>query len=227
MSHTLAIVLLLAGCRSTQSPRSVDLGTEALLARSGQATFYAADGAGHCSFLPSPDDLMVVALNTADYAGARWCGACLLVRYRDKTLRLRVVDSCPTCAAGDIDLSREAFARLADPDIGILDVDWQIVPCELSAAVRFRYNDLASRWWLAVQVQQSRYPVRRFEARPAGSGDYAELPRAEYNYFVRETGLGDGPFDFRLTDIRGEQIVEEAVPFSPGASIVGSAQFSP
>src|SRR5687768_12061183 len=45
----------------------------------GDATYYDADGSGNCGFEASPGDLLVAAINTADYAGAVACGACIAV----------------------------------------------------------------------------------------------------------------------------------------------------
>ena len=45
-------------------------GTPLSAVRSGEGTFYGATGAGNCSFDASPQDLMVAAMNQADYAGA-------------------------------------------------------------------------------------------------------------------------------------------------------------
>ena len=39
----------------------------------GEATYYAADGTGNCSFDAS-SDLMVAAISGPDYALAAWCG---------------------------------------------------------------------------------------------------------------------------------------------------------
>ena len=43
--------------------------------RTGEGTYYNADGTGNCSFDPSPEDLMVAAMNHADYDNAALCGA--------------------------------------------------------------------------------------------------------------------------------------------------------
>jgi hypothetical protein len=43
----------------------------------GQATYYAADGSGNCSFDAAPGDPLVAAMNDADYAA---CGGVWRVR---------------------------------------------------------------------------------------------------------------------------------------------------
>src|SRR5215468_659791 len=75
---------------------------------SGDGTYYAADGTGNCSFDASPNDLMVAAMNDPDYQDAAWCGACLAVTGPKGTVTVRVVDRCPECKHGDLDLSPQA-----------------------------------------------------------------------------------------------------------------------
>ncbi len=68
---------------------------------SGQATYYDfADGSGACSFEPSPNDLMVAAMNAPDYAGAAACGSCARVFGPNGEITVRIVDLCPECPRG-------------------------------------------------------------------------------------------------------------------------------
>src|SRR5256885_10691862 len=58
---------------------------------SGSGTYYDADGTGNCGFDASPNDLIVAAMNHADYGVADWCGACLQVSGPNGTATVRVV----------------------------------------------------------------------------------------------------------------------------------------
>jgi hypothetical protein len=81
----------------------------------GNGTFYAATGAGNCSFEAS-SNRMIGAMNKQDYANSQACGDFLAVTGPSgKTITIKVVDQCPECQPGDIDLSAEAFAKLAAP----------------------------------------------------------------------------------------------------------------
>ncbi|HTJ80909.1 MAG TPA: expansin EXLX1 family cellulose-binding protein, partial [Polyangiaceae bacterium] len=81
---------------------------------SGDATYYDfADGSGNCSFPATPDDLMVGAMNHTDYADSAVCGACADVTGPNGTVHIRIVDQCPECPQGNIDLSPEAFAVIS------------------------------------------------------------------------------------------------------------------
>ncbi|MFW5741600.1 MAG: expansin EXLX1 family cellulose-binding protein, partial [Myxococcota bacterium] len=173
---------------------------------SGEGTFYGADGSGNCSFDPSPHDLMVAAMNESDYAGSEACGGCIHVVGPDGEVTVRIVDRCPECAPGDVDLSAEAFAQIADPADGRVPITWTDVRCEVSGPIVYRFKEGSSRWWTAIQVRNTRWAVRSLEVKIGGS--YVEVPREMYNYFVYAAGMGEGPYDLRVTDIRG-QVLED------------------
>ena len=90
----------------------------------GIATYYNANGDGACMFGPSPGDLMVSAMNSPEYGNAAACGAYVHVIGPKGQVTVRIVDLCPECNAGHLDLSREAFARIADLPQGRVDITW-------------------------------------------------------------------------------------------------------
>lgn len=96
---------------------------------SGQATYYAADGRGACGFKATPNDLMVAAMNGAQY-NKGWCGQCVLVTGpKGTSIKVRIVDLCPGCAQGGLDLSKEAFAAISPLSAGRIKITWHVVPC--------------------------------------------------------------------------------------------------
>ncbi len=80
----------------------------------GIATYYYATGSGACLFGASPSDLMVAAMNGDEYDNSAYCGGYVRVKGPKGEVTVRIVDLCPGCEAGHLDLSREAFARIAD-----------------------------------------------------------------------------------------------------------------
>ncbi|CAL9594531.1 hypothetical protein SUDANB126_05304 [Streptomyces sp. enrichment culture] len=96
---------------------------------SGVATHYdAGDGNGACLYGPSPD-LMVAAMNTTDHETSGACGAYVLVRAAGgASVTVRITDECPSpCAPGQLDLSREAFGKLAGLSAGRIPVTWSLL----------------------------------------------------------------------------------------------------
>ncbi|KAF9581211.1 hypothetical protein BGW38_001862 [Lunasporangiospora selenospora] len=106
----------------------------------GEATYYepslhSATGGfqpGACEFeyINSVYD-HIAALNKADFGSfARLknspaCGQCLRVVGPNGTVDVQVVDMCPGCKSGDVDLTPSAFAEIADIWRGRVKISWQ------------------------------------------------------------------------------------------------------
>lgn len=193
----------------------------------GEATFYDfADGSGNCGFPATPDDLMVGAMNHVDYAASAVCGACVTITGPNATtVAVRVVDQCPECPEGDIDLSPEAFAVIADPALGRVPISWVYSECPVSGPIVYHYKEGSNPYWIAVQIRNHRLPIAKLEAKD-GSGNYVDMPRADYNFFLAEGGLGEGPYSFRVTASTGEVLLDDGIPFVDSGDAPGAAQFS-
>ncbi|MCU0490401.1 MAG: hypothetical protein MUD01_02240 [Chloroflexaceae bacterium] len=192
--------------------------------RTGRGTFYAATGDGNCMFGPSPNDLMVAAMNQIDYANSAICGAFVEITGPRGVVTVRITDRCPECPKGDIDLSREAFARIADPVQGIVPISWRIVSTDISGPIAYRFKDGSNQWWTAVQIRNHRNPIAKFEYQ-LPNGQFREVPRFEYNHFVAEQGMGPGPYTFRVTDIYGNVLSDSNIPLRAEAQFNGAGQF--
>jgi expansin (peptidoglycan-binding protein) len=95
---------------------------------SGRATYYAV-GLGACGGTNS-DSEMVVALNTAQYGntGVRssWCGKRITISNGGNTQTATVVDACPTCSYGSLDMSPALFSALTNGNmgLGVFQMSW-------------------------------------------------------------------------------------------------------
>ena len=190
----------------------------------GEGTYYNATGAGNCSFDPSPQNLMVAALNHVDYADSGLCGAFIHVTGPKGSVVVRIVDQCPECPAGDVDMSPQAFVLIADLITGRVPISWRIVSPAINGPIAYHFKEGSNRYWTAVQIRNHRNPIARFEFRLA-NGSYKAVPRADYNYFVEDTGMDVGPYTFRVTDIYGNILSDANIPFVEGGTISGAAQF--
>ncbi|MFG2025346.1 expansin EXLX1 family cellulose-binding protein [Streptomyces sp. NPDC048825] len=191
----------------------------------GVATAYeAADGDGACLFGPSPD-LMIAAMNATDYEMSRACGAYVLVRAANgKSITVRITNVCPLpCAPGQLDLSQQAFAKLADLKLGRISVTWQLLSPSTSDTISIRYKTGSSPYWCGIQAIGHRNPVARLEVRT--SGGWRQLPRTEYNYFISANGSGCGS-SIRVTDIYGEQLTMTGIALRPNVVQPTGVQFA-
>nr|MDT0662206.1 expansin EXLX1 family cellulose-binding protein [Micromonospora sp. DSM 115978] len=184
--------------------------------RQGKATFYDSGGAGgNCSYPSAPADRMYVALGPSEYADAAACGGYLDVTGPKGKVRVLVMDRCPECPAGHIDLSKEAFAKIADPVRGIVPVSYRAVANPSGVGpLTFRMKDGSSQFWFAVLVGEHGNALRSVEAR-SGSSGWRSAARQDYNYWVVDGGLGAGPYQIRVTDVRGQRAVATGIPMAP------------
>lgn len=86
----------------------------------GDITYYQ-PGLGACGETSSDSDT-VVALSPAEYDGS--CGKTITITKGGKTATAKVVDKCPACASGAIDVSSTVFKSLADMAVGRTQVSW-------------------------------------------------------------------------------------------------------
>jgi expansin (peptidoglycan-binding protein) len=136
----------------------------------GVATAYeAADGNGACLYGPSGGDMMIAAMNHTDYESAKACGAYVLVRAANgASITVRIVNECPLpCAPGQLDLSQQAFAKLAKLSVGRLPITWTLLSPAASGTISIRYKDGSSQWWCGIQAIGHRNPVAALEVRTA------------------------------------------------------------
>ncbi len=222
--HWLAapLLFLLAGCGDTNSGPLLPLGEY----QNGLITFYDATGAGNCSFDASPGDLDVAAINIGQYQKSTMCGACAEVEGPRGTLRVRIVDSCPDCPdKGHLDLSRSAFAKIANPRDGRVPVRWRFVSCPVTGPLRYRFKEGSNPFWTAIQVRNHALPIQKLEW--MNNGRWVEVPRLSYNYFVQTSGMGSGAIRVRVTASNG-QMLEDTLPgVQAEQTLVGKAQFTP
>lgn len=193
----------------------------------GIATYYPATGDGACMFGASPGDLMVAAMNAVEYDNAAYCGAYVHVNGPKGAVTLRIVDLCPECQAGHLDLSQQAFAIIAEIPQGMVNITWQVVSPEISGAIAYHFKDGSNQWWTAVQVRNHRNPIARFEYLNS-SGIWVTVGRTSYNYFVQTgPGMGPGAYTFRVTDSYGNMLVDSNIPHIENGTVNGAAQFPP
>jgi expansin (peptidoglycan-binding protein) len=193
--------------------------------QAGVATWYEATGGGHCGYDPSPGDMDVAAMNAPQFAGSAVCGSCAEIEGPDgKTVRVRIVDSCPECPAGHLDLSKQAFEKISPLVAGKITTRWRIVTCSVEGPVRYRIKEGSNPNWTAIQVRNHRLPVTKFEWQKGGT--WVQVKREPYNYFVEPAGMGTGSVKVRVTASDG-QVLEDTLPSTqPEKTFDGARNFS-
>jgi expansin (peptidoglycan-binding protein) len=185
---------------------------------SGEATHYelAAGGLGNCSYPSPPAGQLYVALSPAEYGAAAACGSYLQVTGPDGSVTAEVIDQCPECQAGHIDLSEQAFARIAPLSAGLVPVSYHTVADPpLPAPLAMLVKTGSSAYYLALLPINNGNPLASVAVRE-DSGGWQELARTTYGYWLASSGAGPGPFTVRLTDSLGHQATVTGITISPG-----------
>ncbi|MEZ4641438.1 MAG: expansin EXLX1 family cellulose-binding protein [Chloroflexota bacterium] len=107
-----------------------------------------------------------------------------------------------------------------------MPITWQLVSYPVDGPIVYHFKEGSNQWWTAVQIRNHRNPIMRVEWRDGG-GVYHDIPRVSYNYFVANSGLGPGPYTFRVTDYFGNTLVDSGVPHIENGDVAGSGQFPP
>ncbi|KAH8999538.1 RlpA-like double-psi beta-barrel-protein domain-containing protein-containing protein [Lactarius akahatsu] len=98
--------------------------TTHLAKRFANARFtYYVDGTGACGHYNKPSDF-IVALNAAQYGGGEYCGKTITMTYGGKSTQAVIVDRCPGCPYGGLDLSQGLFSFFASTDLGTIYGEW-------------------------------------------------------------------------------------------------------
>ncbi|WP_328980027.1 expansin EXLX1 family cellulose-binding protein [Streptomyces canus] len=191
----------------------------------GVATVYKAGvGDGACSFGPS-SDMMIAAMNTTDYETSKACGDYILVRAANgNSVTVRITNECPLpCAPGQLDLSEQAFAKLAPISTGRIGITWSLVSPSSVGTISIRYKNGSSPYWCGIQAIGHRNPLARLEV--STGGGWRQLTRTDYNYFLSPDGTGCGKA-IRLTDIYGEQLTVNGIAVRPDVVQSTGVQFA-
>jgi expansin (peptidoglycan-binding protein) len=196
------------------------------LPHKGKATFFDLGGRkGNCSTKP-PADNLYVALGWAEYSGAMACGGYFDVTGPNGTVRVKVVDSCPECQAGHLDLSRTAFKKIGKESDGIIPITYRAVRNPSTPGpLTITFVQGTSQWYWAINIDNHANPIRSVAAKgPVGVFRNAHLEN--YNVWIIDGTVGKGPFQIRMTDIYGKTITATNIKLLPQQPQTTSVRFA-
>ncbi len=184
---------------------------------SGVATHYVlTPGDGNCSYPGLPNGGLFVALSPSEYDGSAACGSFVQVTGPDGSVTAEVVDQCPPCQAGHVDLSEPAFERIAPLSAGEVPVTYHpIVDPPLAGPLSVLVKTGSNPFYLALLPIGAGNPVASVQVSSPTHG-WQPLTRSSYGYWLATGGAGAGPFTVRLTDSAGHQATLTGITLSPG-----------
>jgi hypothetical protein len=174
------------------------------------------------------------AMDAADYDSAAVCGACVeITRDNSKKVVVTIVDQCPGCQAGHIDLSEQAFLQIGTASEGYLGtgnggavgvISWRYVACPVTEDASYVLKDPANQYWNQILVQGHRYAIGKVEVQV--NGQWVSAVRQSYNYWQAGSGdIGMPPYQVRVTDVNGD-VIDAQLALTSGDQ-TSTSQFPP
>ncbi|KAI0485220.1 RlpA-like double-psi beta-barrel-protein domain-containing protein-containing protein [Xylariaceae sp. FL0804] len=212
----------------------------------GTSTFYGGNlQGGMCSFstYTLPSGIYGTAFSGSSWDSAAHCGACMEVTANGKTITAMVVDQCPECDEGHLDLFEDAFDALSPSSSDPLATSYVFVDCPddtttssgggggggVSGPLVLHSKSGASAYWFSMQVVNARAPVAGLAvSTDGGDGDsWRDLAalRTEYNFFEYASGFGAGAVAVKVTSDAGEVVVVEDVVVASDAQVTAGSNF--
>ncbi len=192
----------------------------------GEGTYYdrVSPGAGNLDYLEK--NYYTVAMNHEDYMNGL-AGAYIEITDKDgDKVKAVVTDRLPEGKKGDVDLTRRTFAKIEPLVTGRMNITWKIIPFPTNAPISYVFKPTSSQYWAEVQVRNGRYPIKKLEYYDKVTKRYVELERQEYNYFTAPSGMGTGPYKFRVTDFYGHVLTDTGIKMnSSGTPVKGKKNF--
>jgi expansin len=187
----------------------------ALALSSGHYTLWS--GGGNCSYPGPPADKLFVAMSPSEYNSAGSCGSYLEVTGPHGKVRVEVIDQCPECKPGHIDLSFPAFARLAPLKAGLINVSYHTIKNPaLPGPLAFLVKPGSSQYWLALIVMNTGNAVASVQVRTS-SGHWRNLTHVNWNAWIAQNpGPGPGPYTIRVTDKLGHRVTVRGIALKVG-----------
>lgn len=187
-------------------------------AKKGKATYFFMEGTlGNCSF-PSPpaDDLYVALGQHNEYSKGAACGTYIDVTGPKGKTRVKVIDSCPECPAGHLDLSLKAFQKIGVKSDGIIPITYKAVPgASVPGPISVRVKEGSSQYWLSVLIDNHSNQLDSVKVAGSG-GSFKNASREDFNYWTIPSGVGNGPFKVKITDVYGNSVTVSGIKLAIG-----------
>ncbi|KAF5967787.1 Expansin 2 [Fusarium coicis] len=194
---------------------------------SGSSTFYGGNLAGgNCMFstYTLPSGILGTAFSGQKWDNAANCGACIEVTGPSGTIKAMIVDKCPECDPGHLDLFPDAFKAVGGTD-GIVKTSYKFVECGITTPLVLHNKEGTSANWFSIQVVNANEPVKSVQVSTDGGSTWKSTERKDYNFFENPAGFGKTSVDVKVTSSTGKSVVVKKVGVTAGAQYKASSNF--
>ncbi|KAL4146560.1 hypothetical protein PRNP1_012424 [Phytophthora ramorum] len=172
----------------------------------GDGTPYdlSAVGMGNCAFMSSWSQASTnyVAVNQAQWDSQTHCGQCIEAtcidskcKNKDTSVTLQVVDRCPECKYGDLDMSPSALTKIVGHNPGRIKIGWKYVDCPSPGTIKVCLKQGSNPWWVAIQPTNARTAVKSVSI----NGKAGTMLDSGYHFYIQSKDKV--PFDKLTVDV--------------------------
>jgi expansin (peptidoglycan-binding protein) len=204
------------------------------------AEYYEGDGTsytlgdvsdGNCNFMSAIPTASTnyAALNNDQWDDLANCGRCAEVSCIDDqctdqstTAIVQILDRCPECSSGDLDLSPTVFSNITGSDPSRLSIRWQFVDCPSPGTIEVCLKTGSNGYYVAVQPTNTLVGVESVTI----NGETTTMVDSAYYYLIESTSEVDlTSVIVSITSIEGET-VEGTYSLTAGACVDTNQQFT-
>ncbi|KAL7685317.1 putative expansin/pollen allergen, DPBB domain, expansin, cellulose-binding-like domain superfamily [Plasmopara halstedii] len=197
----------------------------------GEGTSYTLGqvSSGNCNFMYDPGvGENYAALNNEQWESTHNCGRCAQVSCDDprcsdttSTEIVYLVDRCPECKAGDLDLSPTVFKKLTGSDPSRYKIKWSFAACPVQGNIKYCTKTGSSNAWLAIQPANFATGIASVKI---ANQDVTMVDSCYYYLLVKGSNVEMSAVNVELTSTTGETITEK-VNLTVNACIDGMLNF--
>lgn len=212
----------------------------AFAAAAVSAEYYEGDGTsytlgdvsdGNCNFMSA---ISIASTNYAALNSDQWddlanCGRCAEVSCIDDqcedqstTAIVQILDKCPECSSGDLDLSPTVFKNITGSDPSRLTIRWRFVECPNPGTIEVCLKTGSNGYYVAVQPTNTLVGV----ASVTINGESTTMVDSAYYYLITSTSDVDlTAVQVSITSIEGE-VVDGTYSLTAGECVDTNQQFT-
>ncbi|OWZ15763.1 Carbohydrate-binding protein [Phytophthora megakarya] len=197
----------------------------------GTAYTLGQSSAGNCNMMSALDFAITdyAALNNEQWDGLQNCGRCAEVSCADsrcadqsKSIVVQILDRCPECEQGDLDLSPTVFTALTGSTPSRYTIKWKFVDCPVSGNVNYCLKGGSNNYWTAVQPTNFATGVKSLQI----NGQDTTMLDSAYYYLLdgaSQTQTDLSSVTISMTDVNGNSI-EDTVSLTADSCTEGANQ---
>ncbi|KAG7397253.1 hypothetical protein PHYBOEH_001065 [Phytophthora boehmeriae] len=184
---------------------------------------------GNCNFMSAGTSASTnyVALNQEQWDNLGNCGRCIEVSCVDdqctaknKTAVVQVLDRCPECKSGDLDLSPTVYKEITGLDPNRLKVRWRFVDCPDVGNVQVCLKEGSNANWIAIQPTNAAVGVTSVTV----DGAATTMLEGAY-YYVQSSASADlSAVKVSITSVGGD-VIDGTYALTAGKCVDTEKQF--